>query len=99
MKALVIAILTTLAASAASAADGAAIYESKCKVCHSVGGVAGPMAQLGGPLDGVGSKRTEEWIRAYLKDPKSQMPDAKMKPVTLPDADFDAIVLYLMSLK
>jgi nitric oxide reductase subunit C len=99
MRALVTFVVATLATTAAWAADGAAIYESKCKVCHSIGGVAGPMAQVGGPLDGVGSKRTEEWIRAYLKDPKSQLPTAKMKPVNLPEADFEAIVQYLMSLK
>jgi nitric oxide reductase subunit C len=99
MKVLAIFIGLSLTAIAAWGADGAAIYASKCKVCHSIGGVAGPMAQMGGPLDGVGSKHNEEWIRAYLKDPKSQIPNAKMKPVNLPEADFEAIVQYLMSLK
>jgi len=31
-----------------------------------LGGVTGPMAKVGGPLDGVGSKRDEVWLRAYF---------------------------------
>ena len=50
------------------ALDASALYDKKCKSCHSLGGVAGPMAKVGGPLDGVGSKRDEAWLRAYFKD-------------------------------
>lgn len=98
MRVLGFSLIVLLTAAAASASDGAAIYESKCKVCHSVAGAAGPMAQMGGPLDGVGTKRDEAWMRSYLKDPKSVMPEAKMKPVALSDEDFEAIVAYMMSL-
>lgn len=83
----------------ALAVDGKQLYESKCKVCHSIGDQAGPMAKVGGPLDGVGSKRDEQWIRAYLRDPRSRIENAKMKPVVMPDDQFDAIVEYMMSLK
>lgn len=82
------------------AADGSAVYEKKCKACHSIAGVGGPMAkQLGGPLDGVGAKRDEAWLKEYLKDPKSKMPNAKMPKVSLSDEEFNAVVAYLLTLK
>jgi cytochrome c6 len=99
-----IRIATALAALAVLAgtvwaADGAAIYEKKCKACHSIGGVGGPMAKTGGPLDGVGAKHDEAWLRDFLKEPKSKMPNAKMPKVSLSDEDFNAVVAYMMSLK
>ena len=86
---------------AAHAADDAtvALYEKKCKVCHSIGGDAGKLADKGGALDGVGGKRDEAWLRAYLADPKSQIPDAKMPNLKLAPADLDALVAYMLSLK
>lgn len=96
-------IIATLAAisvsSAAFAVDVQQLYDSKCKVCHSIGAEAGPMAQVGGALDGVGTKRDEAWIRAYLLDPPSRIDNAKMKPVVMPDDEFNAIVQYMLSLK
>ena len=92
------AILLVLSSSV-WAADGAAVYEKKCKACHSVGGVGGPMAKTGGPLDGVGGKRDEAWLRAYLKDPKSKNPNAKMPKMSLSDDDVSAVVTYMLSLK
>ena len=81
------------------AADGTAVYDKKCKACHSVAGVGGRMAKMGGPLDGVGAKRDEAWLRAYLADPKSKMPEAKMPKVTLSAEEMDAVVAYLLTLK
>ncbi len=81
------------------AADGAGVYEKKCKACHSVGGVGGPMAKVGGPLDSVGATRDEAWLRDYLKDPKSKNPNSKMSKVSLPDDDFNAVVGYMLTLK
>ena len=89
----------TLSATSAWSAEAPAIYDKKCKTCHSIGGVGGPMAKLGGPVDGVGAKRDEAWLREYLKDPKSKMPGAKMPKVTLSAEDTDAVVAYLLSLK
>jgi len=88
-----------LAGSVVRAADGAAIYEQKCKMCHSIGGVGGKMAKTGGPLDGVGSKRDEAWLRAYFGDPKSKIPNAKMPKMNLPKEDWDAVIQYMLTLK
>jgi mono/diheme cytochrome c family protein len=95
--AVVVALL--IGARAAAAADGQQIYDQKCKACHSIGGVGGPMAKLGGPLDDVGAKRDEAWLRAYLKDPKSKIPDSKMPKMNLSDAEWDAVIKYLLTLK
>jgi nitric oxide reductase subunit C len=84
---------------AARADEGTALYEKKCKVCHSIGGVGGPKKDLGGPLDDVGSKRDEAWLRAYFKDPKSQIANSKMPKMPLSDAEWDAVVKYMLSLK
>ncbi|MFQ5665349.1 MAG: c-type cytochrome [Candidatus Binatia bacterium] len=93
----VIAALLMLSGTA-WAADGAAIYGKKCKTCHSIAGTGGPMAKLGGPLDGVGAKRDEAWLRAYLKDPKSKIPNAKMPKLSLPSEEVDTLVTYLLTL-
>ena len=91
--------LLVLCGGTAWAADGAQLYEKKCKICHSVGGVGGPKKEVGGPLDDVGSKRDEAWLRAYLKDPKSKLENSKMPKMAMPDAELDALVQYLLSLK
>jgi mono/diheme cytochrome c family protein len=95
--ALAVALLAS--GSAAWAADGAQIYEQKCKVCHSIGGVGGAMAKVGGPLDNVGATRDEAWLKAYMADPKSKMPDAKMPKLNLSPADLDAVTKYMLTLK
>jgi nitric oxide reductase subunit C len=99
----ILVVSTLLAALAvplsARAEDGKALYEKKCKVCHSLGGDAGKMAEKGGALDGIGSKRDEAWLRAYFADPKSKIPDAKMPKLKLTPAEWDALVAYMLSLK
>jgi mono/diheme cytochrome c family protein len=88
-----------LLAGTAWSADAPEVYNKKCKACHSIGGVGGPMAKTGGALDDVGAKRDDAWLRAYLKDPKSKMDNAKMPKLGLSDADTDQIVAYLLTLK
>jgi mono/diheme cytochrome c family protein len=100
MKRLVVGMgMIVLLVGTAWSADAPEIYNKKCKACHSIGGVGGPMAKTGGALDDVGAKRDEAWLRAYLKDPKSKMDKAKMPKLSLSDAEMDQLVTYLMSLK
>ncbi len=68
-------------------------------MCHSIKGVGGKMAKTGGPLDGVGSKRDEAWLRAYFAEPKSKIPNAKMPKISLSKEDWDAVIQYMLSLK
>jgi len=80
--------------------EGRKLFEDrKCLVCHSLGEEKGAMAQLGGPLAGIGSKREAAWLKSYLLDPKSQIPDAKMPKQTLTDKELEGLVAYLLSLK
>jgi nitric oxide reductase subunit C len=83
----------------AGEAEGKALYEQKCKVCHAIGDDRGKMANIGGPLDKVATKRDAKWLREYVQDPKSKMPDAKMPKVKLSDKELDDLVAFLQTLK
>ena len=96
---IAITVLTLVAISAPAFGQAPEVYDKKCKACHSVGGVGGPMAKMGGALDGIGAKHDEAYFKAYLKDPKSQKADSKMPKVTLTDDETNAVVKYLLSLK
>ncbi len=93
-----IGVLVVLAGTAWSV-EAPGVYDKKCKACHSIGGVGGPMAKTGGALDSVGAKRDEAWLRAYFKEPKSKIPKAKMPKLTLSDQEWDVLVAYMLSLK
>jgi len=81
------------------AVDGAEVYQKHCKVCHSIGGSGGPMAKMGGSLDGVGAKHDEAWFQEYIKNPKSKDPESKMPALKLSPEERDAVVKYLLTLK
>jgi mono/diheme cytochrome c family protein len=81
---------------------GKKVYATqKCATCHSVAGTGSKMA----PLDGVGSKLTVAEIKAWITDPDpltaklATKPKVKMKKYTLPDAELDALIAYMSSLK
>lgn len=93
------AAVLLLAGSVVRAEDAKALYDKKCKTCHSLKGDAGKFADKGGALDGVGSKRDEAWLRAYFADPKSKIPDAKMPKLKLTPAEWDTLVAYMLTLK
>ncbi len=84
----------------AGAEDGKKVFEAKkCISCHSLGSEKGAMAKLGGPLDGIGSKRDATWLKAYLADPKSKIPNAKMPKQNLSDKEVDELTQYMLTLK
>jgi mono/diheme cytochrome c family protein len=96
---IAITALTLVALTAPAFGQAPEVFDKKCKACHSVAGVGGPMAKMGGALDGVGAKHDEAYLTAYLKDPKSKMPTSKMPKVTLTDDETSAVVKYLLTLK
>lgn len=76
---------------------GHAVYEeANCAACHSIAGVGSPRS----PLDGVGERLTAERIRLWIVDPQAAQPGVR-KPAfdDLPEADLDALVAYLQTLK
>ena len=111
MKLFAMTIAATLALTASTAAQdakkiaaGKKVYEDqKCATCHLVAGKGNKMY----PLDGVGAKlsatdlrrwltHTAEMEAALAKKPAMKMSSKKYE---LKDADLDALVAYLESLK
>jgi len=91
-----------LAQDAKKIAAGKALYEKQsCQKCHQIDGKGSKIS----PLDGVGSKLSAEQIKQWLVDPDTmtaklpKKPAVKMKKVELPEADIDALVAYMLSLK
>jgi cytochrome c2 len=99
LAAAALAVIGGATSARADAAEGKVVYEKQCKVCHSIAGEGGKMAITGGPLDGVGAKRDEAWLRGYIADPKSKMPTTKMPKLKLSDQELTDVVAFLLSLK
>jgi mono/diheme cytochrome c family protein len=82
--------------------QGAQVYaDQKCSLCHSIAG----KGNVKGPLDDVGSKYSTADLKAWIVDARgmtakthaARKPD--MKNYTLPDADVNALVAYMATLK
>lgn len=99
-RTMMMVILTLgMAAPALGEVDAQALYNKKCKVCHELKGVAGPKAKVGGKLDGVGSKRDAAWLKAYFADPKSKIPDSKMRKMNLSPEEWEAMTQFMLQQK
>lgn len=106
---MVLAMMAPVAARSADAQAapapnrGAAVFTAqKCSMCHSLEG----KGQAKGPLDGVGTKLTAEEIRLWIVDPvdMAKKTSAPRKPAmrpygSLPKADLDALVAFLVAKK
>ena len=78
------------------ATRGAVIYqESQCGACHVVNGRG---EENGPPLNGVGTRRTAEWLEAHFRDPQKFDPQSIMPSYDFPADDMKAIVAYMRSL-
>ena len=89
---------------AAAAKRGQALYNAqKCQTCHAIAGKGSKT----NPLDGVGAKLSPDEARQWIVNPtdmaaksKSQKkPPMPNKYNSLPQADIDALVAYMQSLK
>ena len=100
------AAAVVLAANVAGAQDkvarGAAVYaEQKCAMCHAIAG----KGNAKGTLDGVGTRLSAADLKAWVVDAKGMTVKTKaprkpeMKNYALPDADLDALVAYMQTLK
>ncbi|MFD2112891.1 c-type cytochrome [Thiorhodococcus fuscus] len=77
---------------------GAGLYAAKtCNLCHTLAGESGPMAEMGGSLDNLGSKRDAAWIRAYLKDPTGTLPGATMPKVELTEQEIADLTAFMLA--
>lgn len=101
--ALVMAWAGPAAAQPADAARGEKLFaEQKCSLCHAVKGKGNAKH----PLDGVGKTISADLVKLWLTDPKAAEAKAGKKAVpamksfaTLPPADVDALVAFVLSLK
>ena len=87
----------------AKVARGAELYtEQKCSLCHALQGKGNAKR----PLDGVGNHIDAPTAKLWLTDPKTAAAKDEKKDTvtmksfaTLPGADIDALVAYVLSLK
>ncbi len=87
---------------AAKVEAGKKVYDAqKCSACHMVAGKGSKMS----PLDGVGAKLSVADIRMWIVEPAKMeaklatKPKIKMKAYKLGEADLDALVAYMASIK
>lgn len=72
------------------------IFNQMCVACHQLGGQGG---NAGPALDGVGSRRSAEYIKNWLKDPISMKADSKMPKLPLSESDVVELTAFLSQLK
>lgn len=68
----------------------------QCDTCHTImdrGGTVGPI------LNQVASRRSEEWIRRWLKDPNEVKPGTKMPKFAFSSDEYEQAVASLLTLK
>ena len=75
---------------------GASVYVANlCTSCHKVNGVGG---QTGPALNGLSSRRSQNWVKRHFLAPKILSPGTIMPPYRLAPADQEALVSYLFQL-
>ena len=76
--------------------NSAIIATYQCDTCHTImnrGGTVGPI------LNQVANRRTEDWIRRWLKDPNSIKPGTKMPTFSFTPEEYEQVVGYLSAMK
>lgn len=87
---------------AAKIEAGKKVYDTqKCAACHMIAGKGAKLSVL----DGVGAKLSAADIKMWIVEPAKMeaklttKPKIKMKAYKMADADLDALVAYLASIK
>ena len=96
------------AAGPTPSSPGEAVFQTHCSKCHTTTGPA-PVSELPKgkteklDLAGLGADpaHTREWLVAFVKDPRSQRPGARMPKFggKIGDDDLEKLADYLLSLK
>ncbi len=75
---------------------GAMLYQSRnCGFCHLVNGAGGKNAPS---LNGVGSRRTREWVEGHFGDPRKFSPNSQMPPYKFNPEELDQITSYVVGI-
>jgi mono/diheme cytochrome c family protein len=97
---ILLAVLSLVLAASAMAADGAAIYKSKCATCHGADGAGqtavGKSMKLRDLRSAEVQKQTDVELTKVISGGKGKMP-AFGKQLTT--ADVEALVAYIRTLK
>jgi len=99
--AISVAILAVAAQERAGAQDRAdqgrrMFMEQGCHGCHTIGRMGTP---IGPDLSYMGAKRSEDYLKNWLRDPASQRPSAHMPRLELTEPQIAALAAFLASLK
>jgi len=70
--------------------------QRSCTACHKLADKDGHIAP---DLSFEGLIRDNDWMMAHFKNPRSRIPDSIMPSFGFPEADFNALTLYLASRK
>ena len=92
-----------------ASSPGQTVFQSHCVRCHTTNGQppqagGGPKGKMQGPdLAKVGADpaHTREWLIAFVKDPQTTKPGARMPKMEgkISEEDFEKLADYLTSLK
>lgn len=75
---------------------GAVVYQvNQCGSCHTANGEG---MKVGPALNGLGRRRTPEWVEEQIRRPQSHFPESMMPPLDLAPRDMERLVAYLLSL-
>lgn len=93
---LLIVLLSACQEFGRPAPDGAALFRSeRCIYCHSFKGKGGT---VGPDLTEVSKRRSDDWIRDQIRNPRSHYSDGAMPPHEyLSKKEINAIITYLKS--
>jgi ubiquinol-cytochrome c reductase cytochrome b subunit len=85
-----------LEAAPQTAVEGAMLYQANhCNVCHQVNGVG---MKTGPSLNGVGQRRTREWLEEHFVNPQKVSPGTTMPPYKFSSKEMDRMVTYVASI-
>jgi mono/diheme cytochrome c family protein len=93
---VILAVAVLVAAPVLAAEDGAALYKSKCAMCHGADGVAKKMAEPSRNFNDpkFQGEMTKEAIAKVVAEGKG-----KMKPVKLTPEQIDAVASHVKTMK
>lgn len=104
VAAAIFAFASTVCAARAIAADGAAIFSSKCSACHTIG----KGKTVGPDLKGITSAEPHDWLVKWISSPSSMVSSGdatatklvKQYPLQMPDlglsqSDVEAVLTYI----
>ena len=86
------ALLIALLGCSANGGGARSLVEARCGACHRFQGRG---ARLAPPLDGIVGRRGADYVRRYVRDPRSIDPNSRMKPLSLPPPLLDRLVAEL----